>query len=51
MTKIGLGCILVLLELLHNKEVVSEYNQSLSQKLGVKLGKDGIFISVKVSYF
>ena len=50
-TKIGLGCILILLELLHNKEVISEYNQSLSQKLGLKLGKDGIFISVKVSYF
>lgn len=49
--KIGLGCILTLLELLHNREVVSEHNQNLSQKLGLKLGKDGISISVKVSDF
>ena len=47
--KIGLGCILTLLELLHNRQVVSEHNQNLSQKLGLKLGKDGISISVKVS--
>lgn len=50
-TKIGLGCILILLELLHNKEVVSEYNQSLSRRLGLRLGEDGISISVKVSDF
>jgi len=47
--KIGLGCILTLLELLHNREVVSEHNQSLSRKLGLRLEKDGISISVKVS--
>lgn len=47
--KIGLGCILILLELLHNREVVSEHNQSLSRKLGLRLGEDGISISVKLS--
>jgi len=49
--KIGLGCILTLLEFLHNQKVVFEYNQNLSQKLGLKLGKDGISISVKLSDF
>jgi len=55
--KIGLGCILTLLELLHNRKVAFEYNQDLSQKLGLKLGKDGICqgtgisISVKLSNF
>ncbi len=47
--KIGLGCLLVLLELLHNKKVVSEHNQSLSQRLGLRLGQDGISISVKLA--
>lgn len=49
--KIGLGCILTLLEFLHNQKVAFEYNQDLSRKLGLKLGKDGISISVKLSDF
>jgi len=46
--KIGLGCILTLLELLHNQKVASEYNQDLSQKLGLRLGKDGVSISINL---
>ena len=46
--KIGLGCILTLLEFLHNRKVASEYNQELSQKLGLKLGKGKISASVSL---
>ncbi len=46
--KIGLGCILTLLELLHNQKVASEYNQDLSRKLGLKLGKGKISASVSL---
>lgn len=50
-SKIGLGCILTLLELLHNRKVAFEYNKDLSRKLGLRLGKDGISISVRLSDF
>ncbi|GAH46630.1 unnamed protein product [marine sediment metagenome] len=46
--KIGLGCILTLLELLHNRKVVSEHNQDLSRKLGLTLEKDKISASVSL---
>jgi hypothetical protein len=46
--KIGLGCILTLLEFLHNRKVAFEYNQDLSRKLGIKLEKDKISVSVSL---
>lgn len=48
--KIGLGCILTLLEFLYNRKVASEYNQDLSQKLGLTLGKDKVSISMNLKF-
>lgn len=48
--KIGLGCILTLLEFSYNRKIASEYNQDLSQKLGLTLEKDRVSISMNLKF-
>lgn len=48
-TKIGLGFIIALLEIMHNRDIASEFNQNLYQKLKLTPEEDrmSIFLSLK----
>lgn len=48
--RIGLGFALTLTEILHNREVASEYNRELSRKLGLELEEDKVSVLASIKF-